>query len=146
MAEAQPEAVPAFERLVLFDGVCAFCDRSVVWLMQRDPTGRLRFAPLQGETAAALRRRHPQIPDDIDTLVYVEACGGVERVHLRSAAMFRVLGQLERPPRWLRAVSWLPAPLADAGYRLFVSLRYRLFGKLDTCRVPSPEERDRFLD
>ena len=144
MADLQPSAA-AFERLVLFDGVCAFCDRTVRWLMEHDPAGRLRFAPLQGEAAAELRRRHPQIPRDIDTLVYVERQGAGETVHLRSRAVLQVCQQLQPPPVWLSGVSWLPAALADVGYRLFVRFRYRLFGKLDECRVPSDAERGRFL-
>ena len=147
MAEAQPDVVPAFERLVLFDGVCAFCDQSVRWLIQRDPAGQLRYAPLQGETAAGLRERHPEIPDDTDTLVYVEVVGGQERVHLRSRAVLALCAVVFQPtPAWLPFVAWLPVPLADLAYRLFASLRYRIFGKLDACRVPSDAERARFLD
>jgi predicted DCC family thiol-disulfide oxidoreductase YuxK len=137
---------PAFERLVLFDGVCGFCDRMVRWLIQRDPQGRLRYAPLQGPTAAALRSRHPQIPGDIDTLVYVDASRGDERVYLRSEAIFRTCAELPRPPRLSRWVAPLPRFLTDFAYALFVRSRYRLFGKLDACRIPTPEERDRFLD
>lgn len=144
MDEALPDA-PAFERLVLFDGVCAFCDASVRWLVERDPAGRLRFAPLQGEAAESLRRRHPRIPRDLDTLVYVERSDGEEHVHLRSAAIFRICAQLQPPPAWLPWVAWLPTPLADLAYRIFVRLRYRLFGRLDVCRVPGESERARFL-
>lgn len=142
---AAPNAPADFERLVLFDGVCGFCDAVVRWLLERDPDGRLRFAALQGETAAALRRRHPEIPDDLDTMVYVDATGGSERVYLRSEAAFRAWAEVEpaRPLlRWLRR---LPRPLTDLGYRVLARLRYRLFGRLDACRVPSPEQRARFL-
>jgi predicted DCC family thiol-disulfide oxidoreductase YuxK len=144
MAEAQLSGA-AFERLVLFDGVCTFCDASVRWLMERDPAGRLQYAPLQGEAAAALRCRHRQIPDNFDTLVYVERHGAGEQVHLRSAAIFRICAQLQPPPAWLPWLSWLPAPLADVAYRVFARLRYRIFGKQDECRLPSETERSRFL-
>lgn len=146
MASAEPAAAPAFERLVLFDGVCAFCDAAVRWLMDRDPDARLRFAPLQGTTAEALRARHPEIPRDIDTLVFVEAADESERVYLRSAAIFRVWGQLEPERGMLRLLRRVPRPLADLGYALFVRFRYRVFGRLEACRVPTAEERDRFLD
>jgi len=142
--QAQPESV-AFERLVLFDGVCGFCDTTVRWLIERDPAARLRYAPLQGETAAGLRARHPEIPSDLETLVFVEREGAGERVHLRSRAALRVCAELQPPPAWLRWVAWLPTPLADLGYRLLARLRYRLFGRLDACRVPDDEERARFL-
>lgn len=141
-----PGAAPAsFERLVLFDGVCGFCDRLVGFLIERDAAARLRFAPLQGETAAALRARHPEIPVDLETLVYVDASGDSERVYLRSEAALRIFGELAggwRRLRWLRVV---PRPLRDAGYRLFARVRYRLFGRLSACRVPAPAERARFL-
>lgn len=133
------------QRLVLFDGVCGFCDRMVGWLMARD-RGRLRYAPLQGETAAALRARHPEIPVELETVVYVETEGACERVSLRSEAAFRILGQLRAPWRWLALLGWLPRSLMDPAYRAFARRRYRLFGRLDECRIPAPEERARMLD
>jgi predicted DCC family thiol-disulfide oxidoreductase YuxK len=134
------------ERILLFDGTCRFCDGAVRWLLERDPAGRLHFAPLQGELAAALRARHPEIPNDLDTAVLVERFEGEERVYLRSQALLRALALLESPWRraaWLR---FLPPILTDACYRLFAGLRYRLFGRFEHCRTPSPEERARFLD
>jgi predicted DCC family thiol-disulfide oxidoreductase YuxK len=144
-APAPAASAEPFERLVLFDGVCGFCDRLVDFLIRRDAAGRLRFAPLQGETAAALRARHPEIPRDLETLVYVEASGGRERVHLRSEAALRVFGELGGGWRRLAWLLALPRPLRDAGYRLFARVRYRLFGRLAACRLPTPAERSRFL-
>jgi predicted DCC family thiol-disulfide oxidoreductase YuxK len=131
-------------RLVLYDGVCGFCNRSVQWLLAADADGRLHFAPLQGTTAAAVRGRHPEIPDDIDTIVYVETTDREECVSLRSEAIFRIYATLElksRPTSWLL----LPRSWTDLGYRLYHHVRYRLFGKLDACSIPPPEQRDRFL-
>ena len=141
-AEAQ-HSLP--ERLVLYDGVCGFCDGAVRWLLARDPVGRLTFAPLQGETAAALRRRHPEIPCDLDTMVYVETDAEGERVHLRSEAVFRVLAEIDGPWRRVALLRRLPRWLREAGYRLFARYRYRIFGKLDACPVPEPPERARFV-
>jgi predicted DCC family thiol-disulfide oxidoreductase YuxK len=135
---------PLPPRLVLFDGVCGFCDRAIRWLIERDRCERLHFAPLQGKTAAALRRRHPEIPEGVDTLVYVEIDAAGERVHLRSDAVFRIVAQITGPWRRLVWLRRLPRPLTDAGYRLFARCRYRLFGKFDTCPTPHPGERARF--
>jgi predicted DCC family thiol-disulfide oxidoreductase YuxK len=132
-------------RLVLYDGVCGFCDASVRWLLARDERGRFRFAPLQGAAAAALRERHPEIADSLDSIAYVDAGDGSERVHLRSDAVFRILAELDRPWRWLAMLRWLPRPLTETGYRIFARLRYRVFGRLDQCREPTPAERQRFL-
>lgn len=127
--------------LILYDGVCVFCDTSVRWLMERDPRAAFRFAPLQGGTAAELRLRHPEIPEDIDTLVVVEG----ERVYLRSAAVLRIVARLPAPWRWLRALRVLPDSLLDLLYRGFARVRYRVFGRMDACRVPSADERARIL-
>lgn len=131
--------------LLLFDGVCGFCDGAVRWLLAHDPVGRLHFAPLQGETAAALRARHPEIPDDLDTAVLVESLPGGERIHLRARAVVGTLALLGAPWRWLAALRVLPDRWLDAAYRAFAGRRYRWFGRLDACRLPTPEERARFL-
>lgn len=143
MTQADPPALP--ERVLLFDGLCLFCDGAVRWLVERDPSARLHFAPLQGETAAALRRRHPEIPEDPETAVLVECVGGEERIHLRSAAVLRALAELDSP--WRRA-AWLgalPRFLTDAAYALFARFRYRLFGRRENCGVPSGKARLRTL-
>ena len=132
--------------MIFFDGVCGFCDRTVRWLLDRDG-GRLVYAPLQGPTAAALRARHPEIPEALETLVYVEAGeGGGEVVSTRSEAVFRLAAQLDPPWNALAWLRWLPRPLCDLAYRSFARHRYRLFGRLDGCRLPAPEERGRVLD
>ena len=134
------------ERVLLFDGLCRFCDGAVCWLLERDPQARLHFASLQGATAAELRARHKEIPEDLDTVVLVERIAGQERVYLRSEAVFRALAVVESPWRraaWLRV---LPRFSTDAAYALFVRFRYRLFGRRERCRIPTAEERSRFLD
>jgi predicted DCC family thiol-disulfide oxidoreductase YuxK len=141
---APPERPASVAGVVLFDGVCGFCDAAVRWLLRHDPQGRLRFAPLQGPAAARLRARHPEIPEGLATLVYVEARG--ERVYLRSEAVFRACAELPDAPAWIGWLARLPRGLTDLGYRALARLRYRLFGRLDACRVPGPGERDRMLD
>jgi predicted DCC family thiol-disulfide oxidoreductase YuxK len=142
---AEPRRTPEARRIVLFDGVCGFCDRLVRWLLARD-AGRFVYAPLQGRAAAALRARHPEIPAGLETLVYVESGDAGEQVYLRSDAMFRVMAQLPAPWRWLAALRHLPRALTDFAYARFVRRRYRLFGRLEACRLPDPDQRSRFLE
>jgi predicted DCC family thiol-disulfide oxidoreductase YuxK len=145
MAEAvafAPRTLPA--RLVLFDGVCGFCDGAVRWLLAHDPAGKLGFATLQGETASKLRSLHPEIPRDLETLVLVESVDGRSRVYLRTDALWRVCAELAGPWRRLAWLRWLPRRVRDFGYRLFVNRRYRWFGQLEACRVPDAGERGRF--
>jgi predicted DCC family thiol-disulfide oxidoreductase YuxK len=127
--------------LVLYDGLCGFCDASVQWVLQHDRDGVFRFAPLQGETAATMRARFPQIPSDVDTIVLVDDDGA----WLRSAAVFRICARL--PGAW-RGLSWLgvlPGFLTDLGYRFVARIRYRIWGRRDSCRIPTAETRARFL-
>jgi len=133
-------------RIVFFDGVCVFCHATTRWLIARDPEARLHFAPLQGETAALLRAAQPEFPVSIDTLVYADLGGEEVRLLLRSSAVFEILGELGRSSWWLRLLSALPTALTDLAYAAFVRVRYRVFGRLATCPLPSAEERARFLD
>jgi predicted DCC family thiol-disulfide oxidoreductase YuxK len=132
-------------RVIFFDGVCGLCDRTVRMLLDRDRERRLHFAMLQGDTARALRERYPdEFPGDIDTLVYLDNAGPEPRFLLRSQASFAIAREVPSLRRW----AWLsvfPRFLTDPAYRLLAALRYRLFGKLDECRIPFPEERARFL-
>lgn len=114
--------------------------------MDADPQGRFSFAPLQGTTAAALRARHPELPSDLDSMLYVERDGGEERVYVRADAVIRLCAQLDAPVfrrfAWLRL---LPRPLADVAYRLFARNRLRVSRQMGACPLPSPAERRRFL-
>ena len=149
-------------RIVFYDGVCSFCDASVRWLRERDP--KLYFAPLQGETAAIVRRAFAAFPTDIDTIVYLrpklrpgsfrpkrpdtrpEAGEPAEReILLRSAGMFALIAELGGPWRLVGWLRFLPRPLTDLAYRTFAKNRYRWFGVLDACDIPTPEERLRLL-
>ncbi len=127
-------------RIVLYDGVCGLCSRTVRWLLKRDG-GAFHYAPLQGETAARLRTLHPRIPEQLDSVVYIED----GRVHLRSKVFLHAARWLTRPWRWAWYVRWFPAFLLDPFYWLVAKLRYRLFGKFDACKLPTTDERARLL-
>ena len=136
---------PTARQIILFDGVCAVCDALVVWILDRDPSGQFCFAPLQGETATELRERHPAIPNGVHTIVLVDQQGDQEEVTMRSRAVFAILRQLTTPWRGLALLRWLPRLVTDLGYQAFARIRYRVFGKRDSCRIPDPEHADRFL-
>jgi len=143
-AEPAPALALAAGPIMLYDGICGLCARSVRWILrhERDAIDRpLRFAPLQGPTAAALRARYPRIPEALETVVYIE--GG--RVYLRGKAFLHLAQHLRGPWRWAYAFRWLPGFLLYLPYRLVASLRYRIFGTVDACDLPAPEHRARFL-
>ncbi len=127
--------------VVLYDGDCGLCAKSVQFILRHEADRTLRFAPLQGETAAGLRRRHPNIPSNLDTVVFVT--GG--RAYVRSKAFLHVAKHLTMPWRLGHAFRWLPAFVLDLGYRLIARIRYRVWGRADVCAMLPPEQRARFL-
>ncbi len=127
--------------VVLYDGVCGLCARSVRWILHHERDHEIRFAPLQGPTAELARAKFAHIPQALDTVVYLD--GG--KAYLRSKAFLHMAKHLRAPWRWIYAVRWWPAVLGDLGYRIVAATRYRLFGKVDACELPAPEHRARFL-
>jgi predicted DCC family thiol-disulfide oxidoreductase YuxK len=128
-------------RIVLFDGVCGMCNGIVDLLMRIDKRGVFRYAPLQGTTAAELRAAHPEIPADLASMVLVDD----DVVYLRMKGVSRGTRYLPFPWKLGYVVFFLPGWLTNPIYDLIASLRYRLFGKKEVCRIPSPHERERFL-
>jgi predicted DCC family thiol-disulfide oxidoreductase YuxK len=136
------DATTAFPvRIVLFDGVCGMCNAIVSFLVRFDRRRAFRYAPLQGPTAEELRRAHPEIPGGLESMVLVD--DGV--VFLRMKAVARGARYLPWPWKIGYALMALPRGLTDPLYNLVARVRYRVFGKREACRVPSPQERDLFL-
>jgi predicted DCC family thiol-disulfide oxidoreductase YuxK len=128
--------------LVLFDGACNLCNGFVQFVIARDPDGRFQFAALQSESARRVLEGHAT-PDPLpDAIVLVED----GRVFTQSAAALRIARRLTFP--WpLAAVFFaVPRPLRDWVYAFVAKRRYRWFGRQDTCMVPTPELRSRFLE
>lgn len=131
---------------MLFDGVCALCDTSVRFLLAIDTKRRLHYAPLQGETAQTVLLRHPDVDQDLSTILYVRAMGSDdERIFERSDAaveILRDLGGVWLVLSWLR---WVPRVVRDGIYSFIAKRRYRWFGKFDSCRLPATSDAARFL-
>jgi predicted DCC family thiol-disulfide oxidoreductase YuxK len=140
------DRVTGGQDIVLFDGVCAACNFFVQFILDRDPDDHFRFAPLQGDYAAETLLRHGRDPRTIDTVYVVVSPGAAdERLLHKSRAAVYILGHLRGPARLLRVLGILPAFLLDPFYDLFARVRYRLFGRYETCRVPTAAERAKFL-
>ena len=127
--------------IVFFDGVCGLCNHAINFLMKRDRHQRLRFAPLQGETASDL------VPADVRQQLNTFVFSDAGTLSYRSTAFVRILIRIGGFWRILGMLLWIiPWPLRDFGYRCISRIRYQLFGKHDACRLPTPEERAMFLD
>ncbi len=127
--------------VVLFDGVCNLCNGSVNFIIDRDPDGYFRFASLQSEEAEAIMRSAGISDETLESIVLVE--GG--RVFRRSDAVLRIARKLKGPWSALALFTVVPRPIRDRVYDWIARNRYRWFGKRDTCRIPTPELRARFL-
>jgi predicted DCC family thiol-disulfide oxidoreductase YuxK len=133
--------------ILLYDGVCGFCDRSVQFVLRHDRAGRVRFAPLQSGLARDILARHGCDARDLDTMYLVfDADTPGERLLRKSDGILALLGELDGPWRLLTAARWVPRGLRDRAYDWLARNRYRWFGKYDHCALPRPELRDRFLD
>jgi predicted DCC family thiol-disulfide oxidoreductase YuxK len=128
--------------IVLFDGVCNLCNGAVQFIIRRDRRRQFRFASLQSETGQE-RLRQMNLPTAaFSTFVLSE--GG--KVYTRSTAALRIARRL--PGAWplLYAFVLIPRPVRDWVYDLVARCRYRLFGRQDSCMMPTPELKGRFLD
>ena len=126
--------------IVLFDGVCHLCDRSVRFILEHDRDARFHFAPLQSALGKKLLEKHGLPPESLRAMVLVHR----GTAHTRSSAALRVAGHLTLP--WKTVILFLavPKPLRDAVYGVVARNRYRWFGKRDVCMVPDPRWKDRF--
>ncbi len=137
--------------LVVFDGRCGFCNRTVRWLLRRDRRDRLRFVASESEGVVGILARHgvdvASNADGPGSIVVVRDAGGVVvRVLVRSDAVVALLRELPRPWAWVSvALKWIPRPVRDMVYGLVARWRYRIWGRLESCPVPTAEERERFL-
>lgn len=128
--------------VIVFDGVCALCNRWVRFLLRFDRRGRYRFAAMQGERGSALLRSHGLDPQDPASFLLLDAQGA----WTDTDAILRVLAGLGGAWRLSGVLKALPRGLRDAAYRALARNRYRWFGRHDACHLPAPQHAARFLD
>jgi predicted DCC family thiol-disulfide oxidoreductase YuxK len=133
--------------VLLYDGICGFCSKVVQIILDRDKRGTLCFASLQSDYGKSVVKRHP-ILKDVDSLAFIEISAetGKENVFVRSTAALHVASYLGGMWKLFLIAYLIPRPLRDAMYDLFAKSRYSIFGKLESCKIPSSEDRSRFLD
>jgi predicted DCC family thiol-disulfide oxidoreductase YuxK len=134
-------AVGVAKPVIFFDGVCNMCNSFVNLILRVDRRQQFLFAPLDGETA---RKLLPPLADDPAkwSMVYVDESG----IHDQSDASLQVYRRLGGPWWLLSLARFVPRWIRNPVYRVIARNRYRWFGKRDTCRLPSAEEKARFLE
>jgi predicted DCC family thiol-disulfide oxidoreductase YuxK len=127
--------------VVLFDGVCNFCNGAINFLMDRDKSNQLRFAPLQSDAGQALLKKHNLPTSDFDSFVFIT--GG--QVYRKSTAAVHIAKKLQGAWKALYGFVIVPRFIRDMVYSTIARNRYKWFGKQEACRIPTPEEKARFL-
>ena len=134
------KGLSGMERIILFDGVCHFCDRAVQFIIKRDPKGIFKFASLQSEIGSE-KSRDTGVPAGTDSIVLIEG----HTSFIKSTAALRICRRLSGMWKLLYLFIAVPRPIRDAVYDVIARNRYKWFGRKDQCELPSAEIRSRFL-
>lgn len=127
--------------VVLFDGVCNFCNGVVNFVIRHDKAGYFKFAPLQSEIGEEMIAKHGIDEKETDSVVLIEN----DHAYVRSKAALRIARKLDGIWSVVYALVIVPRPIRDFAYELFAKYRYKLFGRQDQCMMPTPEVRARFM-
>lgn len=127
------------QNIVYFDGVCGLCNRFVDFLIRKDKKQKLLFAPLQGETAAKNLGIDPG--QEFDSVIFLEG----DKLYYKSSAALRILSSMGGSWKLMRVFLIIPGFLRNFVYDIIANNRYKVFGKKEACRIPTKEERQKFL-
>jgi predicted DCC family thiol-disulfide oxidoreductase YuxK len=127
--------------IILFDGECHVCDKSVEFIIKRDPDGYFHFASLQSEVGQNILNYY-RVERDIDSLVLIDH----NQYYQKSTAALKICRNLKGLSKFLYILLIIPLPIRDFFYKIIVKNRYRWFGKKNICMLPLPNVKKRFLD
>ena len=126
--------------IILFDGVCNFCDSSVQFIFKYDHAAYFQFASFQSDTGQALLAQY-EIPENIDSVIVIEH----GKVYFESTAALKICRRLNSFWPVCYVFILIPPFIRNIMYRLFAKNRCRLFGRKESCLLPTPSQRKRFL-
>ena len=126
--------------IILFDGTCAFCERSVRFIATRDH-GYFKFGASQNPEGRALLAKYGTSREATRSLILIED----DEISLRSTAVLRIARRMTAPWRWASVFLLVPRPIRDAVYRVVAAIRHRIAGQSNSCEIPPPEIRARLI-
>ncbi|MFZ1519998.1 MAG: thiol-disulfide oxidoreductase DCC family protein [Ignavibacteriaceae bacterium] len=127
--------------IILFDGVCNFCNYWVNFIIDRDKENRFKFAALQSEKGRELLEEYSLPTNDFDSFILVSN----KKIYKKSLAAFEIAKNINGWPKILLLFRFLPSDFSDWVYSMVANNRYKFFGKKDSCRIPTEEEKTKFL-
>lgn len=133
------QSEPVFENVIFFDGVCGLCNGFVDFIISIDKNQEFRFSPLQSEYAQ--RVLPPGMTQNLDSVVFLKN----GKTYRKSQAVIKVLEGLGGVWSLAKIGKYLPESFLNSAYDLVGQNRYKIFGKKETCRLPTPDERARFI-
>lgn len=133
--------LPPNKDVVLFDGVCNFCNDSINFVIDRDPNNHFVFAPLQEQTGQEILKKYQLLTSDFDTVMLLRK----GKIYTKSSAALQIARKMSGA--WpLFFLFWIVPPfIRDSAYDILAKNRYKWFGKEEACRMPTPELRSRFI-
>lgn len=129
-------------KIILFDGVCNFCNYWVNFAIKRDRKKKLKFTTLQGETAKQLLLKFHINPISINSVVFIDK----DKAYTQSSAVIRICKYLNGGWKLFYGFMIFPKFIRDFFYNIIARNRYKWYGKKESCMVPTPEVKERFLD
>jgi len=126
--------------VILFDGTCAFCERSVRLIATRD-NGYFQFGASQNPEGRALLEQFGTSREATRSIILIEG----ERIYLRSDAVLRIAARMRAPWKYAAVFLWVPRPIRDRMYNFVAAVRMRIAGPSNACEIPPPEIRARLI-
>ena len=135
-------AIDQLDKILLYDGVCVFCNNSVDFVLEHERSADITFTPLQSEVGKQILRKFDYPEDYLGSILYLTN----GKLLAKSSAALAVSKYLKAPISWLQVFWIVPKFLRDFVYDFIGRNRYKWFGQYDACRMPTPSLRKRFLE
>lgn len=129
------------QRIILFDGVCNFCNRTVNIIIKHDKEDQFKFAPSQSSFANEFIQKYGVNQKELSSVVLIEG----DRFYTQSTAVIRIADQLCGWPKIFYYIKWIPKPVRDFFYDCIAKYRYRIFGKQAHCMLPDKNLQHKFI-
>lgn len=131
-----------YNEIILFDGVCNLCNGFVQFVLKNEQKKTIRFTSLQSKIGQKLVKEYQIDSQEMDSIVFIKD----GKSYIKSRAVLSILNYLVFPWNVLVIFKWVPTPLSNMVYDLIARNRYRFFGKQESCWLPTPDFKMRFLD
>lgn len=134
--------IPKDKKIILFDGVCNLCNSSITFVIKHDPNDLFRYAPLQSNIGKSLLEKHQIDPEKVDSIILVDQ----EKAYIKSSAALHIARSLSGAYPLLAIFLIIPAFLRNLVYDYIARNRYKWYGKKESCMIPTPALKAKFLE